>query len=112
MISVDIEFDKGRIVKIESVGHAGFSDYGSDIVCSAVSVYLINTANSLTDLVGLKNLDLDFSSGKALIKINYEDIKDETELIQTDILMKSLLLALESIRTQYRGNIEINYREV
>lgn len=112
MINVDIKLDKGRIVGLSSKGHADFSDYGSDIVCSAVSVYLINTANSLTEIVGLKDIYLDFSSGKALIRIDYEKIKDKTKLIQTDILMQSLLLALKSIEDQYKDNIEINYREV
>ena len=31
-------------------GHAGYADYGQDIVCSAVSVLVINCINSIDEL--------------------------------------------------------------
>ena len=37
--------DKYR--SIECNGHAGFADYGNDIVCAAVSVLTINLINSI-----------------------------------------------------------------
>ena len=38
----------------EISGHAGFANHGEDIVCAAVSVLSINTANALTELTSNK----------------------------------------------------------
>lgn len=45
--------EKQKIWGYDIQGHAGYAEAGSDIVCSAVSVLAINTANSLETLVGL-----------------------------------------------------------
>jgi len=46
--------DKPDLKKVylgfEISGHAGFANHGEDIVCAAVSVLSINTANALTEL--------------------------------------------------------------
>ena len=36
--------------EIECNGHAGYAEYGEDIVCAAVSVLTINTINSIEQL--------------------------------------------------------------
>ena len=48
MIRVTIFKDSNQRVRgFESLGHAGYSEGGSDIVCSAVSVLIINALNSI-----------------------------------------------------------------
>ena len=47
MINVIVYKDvKGLIEGFSLKGHAGYAEYGSDIVCSAVSMLTINTLNS------------------------------------------------------------------
>ena len=40
----------GSYAGFQSLGHAGYSEHGSDIICAAVSVLVINTINSITEL--------------------------------------------------------------
>lgn len=47
MIQIKILKNKQQI-RLIATGHAGFADYGQDIVCSAVSVLLDHTARGLT----------------------------------------------------------------
>ena len=47
MIQVKIN-SRQKQVNFVVTGHAGFADYGYDIVCSAVSVLLMHTANHLS----------------------------------------------------------------
>ena len=48
MIKVIIKRDKDKVAKgIEISGHAGYAEYGQDIICAAVSVLALNMANSV-----------------------------------------------------------------
>ena len=47
MIDVTLfQNDSGDYVGFRMTGHAEYAEYGSDIVCAAVSVLVINTINS------------------------------------------------------------------
>ncbi|MFT8728630.1 MAG: ribosomal-processing cysteine protease Prp [Oenococcus oeni] len=50
MIQVTIKRNQDQFSLIVT-GHAGFNDYGRDIVCAAVSILLEHTSNHLTDAV-------------------------------------------------------------
>ena len=82
-------------------GHAGYAEYGFDIVCSAVSVLVINTVNSIEQFTedGLV-VEQDEKTDKFEFYITSE-ISYETELF-----MKSLMLGLKGIEEEY-GNEHI-----
>ena len=77
-------------------GHAGFDAYGKDIVCASISVLVINTINSLEEIV----------HEKILVKTDEEsgliDCKFEGPLLDgSKVLMDSLVLGLSQIVGQY-----------
>ncbi|MCR5546227.1 MAG: ribosomal-processing cysteine protease Prp [Lachnospiraceae bacterium] len=95
MITVTIFRKENQITGIKSIGHAGYADYGQDIVCAAVSVLLINTMNSIekfTDeqvtMADAKPGDLEVSFPKGL----GHDGK---------LFIDSLLLGLQEISKEY-----------
>ena len=97
MITVTVTRSGQRITKITAGGHALYDEPGSDIVCAAVSALMINTANSLEqftddDLV----IEEDPENGGYLSIALEGEISDEA-----DLLMRSLLLGLESIQQNY-----------
>ena len=48
MIQVEILRDRDEVVKgIEINGHAGYAEYGQDVLCAAVSALALNMANSV-----------------------------------------------------------------
>ena len=50
MIQVNILRDRDEVVKgIEINGHAGYAEYGQDVLCAAVSALALNMANSVVD---------------------------------------------------------------
>ncbi|MCR4787929.1 MAG: ribosomal-processing cysteine protease Prp [Lachnospiraceae bacterium] len=77
-------------------GHAGFDERGKDIVCSSVSILVINTINSIEEIchVGF-GLTKDDKKGILGIELN------DTEDAGTQLLIRSLMLGLESIRDEY-----------
>ena len=95
MIKVLVEKDK-IIIK----GHAGYNDFGKDIVCSAVSSIVTTSINSI---LALKNDGIKFSdkSGEVIIS----DIKDYKEV---DVLLKVMLNLLSDLSKNYPDNIKIS----
>ena len=95
MIKVTVFKKDNSFVGLKSVGHAGYADKGQDIVCSAASVLLINTVNSIETLthdeISYKNIssgDLEVSFPKGLSDSG-------------NLLMNSLILGLNEIKNEY-----------
>ncbi len=96
MIEINVNFKKNRIQGFELSGHAGYSEYGNDVVCAAVSVLVINTINSIENLTD----DLyDCSTDEQIGYISFKLTEDGSNDVQ--LLLKSMLLGLESMRDEY-----------
>ncbi len=77
-------------------GHAGFDEYGKDIVCASVSVLVINTINSLEELAREKIVvDSDEKHGR--IYCQFEAPLQE----KSKVLVDSLVLGISQIAGQY-----------
>jgi len=89
-------------------GHAGFDEYGKDIVCASISVLVINTINSLEEIAGEKmTVESDEKSG--LIICRFEKPLQEA----SKVLMDSLVLGLSHIATQYgKKYCKLKFEEV
>ncbi len=86
-------------------GHAGFAAFGSDIVCSAVSVLVINTMNSIEQFTDDK-FDGAVHNEKDVVSF---DILSEPVSEAAGLLMDSLVLGLKAIQDEY-GKKYINIR--
>ena len=88
--------------KITISGHAGFADYGKDIVCASVSSIIYTTVN------GLLNIDsesIKFTDNKI---ITIEILKNDNV---TNILINNMLDLLKELEEQYPKNIKISKGE-
>ena len=87
----------GHILEYEIRGHAEFADPGYDIICAAVSVLAVNTANSLEVLTGIP-IEVQEGEDGFLRCVPSNALRDNVQL-----LLQSLRLGLESICEAY-GN--------
>ena len=76
----------------ECESHAGYAEEGSDIVCAAISVLVINTINSITELVGCL-MDVEADEDNAYIRADFVDAPTP----EADLLMRSMILGLSGI---------------
>ena len=109
MIQVIIQRDRNKLVKgIEITGHAGYAEYGQDVICAAVSVLALNMANSVETFTD-DHFEGRISEDGGEFFFSFPDsISPESQL-----LMKSLVLGLESIRDEYGAEyINFRFREV
>ncbi len=106
MTEVRIFRKDGRYIGFEAVGHAGFADYGEDIVCAAISVLTINTVNSIETLSKDK---VKASENEGNITCHFPEGLSDAGML----LMDSMILGLQSIETSYgRSFIKVNTEEV
>jgi uncharacterized protein YsxB (DUF464 family) len=96
MIRVTLFRKDGAYTGYTCSGHAGFAEEGSDIICSAVSVLAINTANSLEAFTG-DRIQVQEAEDGGFLSVNLEQpISDEAQL-----LLRSLALGLKTIEDTY-----------
>ena len=89
--------NKGEYQRLTCKGHAGYADYGKDIVCASISCLVINTINSLDELVHEK----------------MEITTEESLSDQGKLLMDSLILGLQNIVSDYgKKYLELKFKEV
>ena len=99
MIKVQITAKDNNIKKINIKGHAGYDDYGKDIVCSSVSSITITTVNAI--LMFDKNY------------ISYNEKKDNFEVVInenndiTNKLIRNMINLLTELSQDYPKNIKI-----
>jgi len=106
MIKITFQKQNGEYKSVISEGHAEFAESGEDIVCSAVSVLLINTANSLESFTDSL---LGSDSDDGVLTIVLKDTIDE----KARVLMDSLKLGLKTVRDEYGEDyLQIDYKEV
>lgn len=89
------------------LGHAGYAEYGQDIVCSAVSVLTINTINSIEAFTDAF-LKVESDDDKGLIDCLIDNADEKSNL-----LMDSMVLGLQGIQNNYKDEyIKIVFKEV
>ena len=99
MLRVLIKKKNNKFDKINLLGHADYSDYGKDIVCSSASSIMITTVNAI--LVFDKNyITYEEKKDSFLIKVNKnDDISDK--------LIQNMINMFKELAKDYPKNIKI-----
>ena len=109
MTTVTFFRKNGRIVGFEASEHTGYSEEGTDIVCSAVSALTITTVNGLQEYLKIP-VGVEFTDGYIYCTLQ-DDISDE-DWAKAEILLETLVLGLNSIVQEYANNLNTIEREV
>ena len=96
MIRVVINRRDGYICGFKLSGHAGYDDYGKDIICSAMSMIAINTVNSLTMLAD-ETCAVEQDEDSGLLAVQF----DHQPNAEADLLLRSFELGVQGVVDQY-----------
>ena len=94
MITVKIFKRSDDFEGFQVSGHAGYADSGYDIICAAVSVLTLNTANSIETLTGDRIEDYEEDG---FLSFRFPDGLSENGRL----LMRSMILGLQQIEANY-----------
>ncbi len=98
MIKVRISKNNNIIESIRCSGHAGYADYGKDIVCASFSTMIITTINAILEID--KNA-ISYTDNNDLEIINIK--KDNI----TNSLLNNLVNMIYELKDNYDKNINI-----
>lgn len=86
---------KGQSTLVIVQGHAGYADYGHDIVCASISTACIMSAN-LIERLNLKTdiIDLQCEEG-------YFRLEVKTSNFVADTVIENLIATLDELQKQY-----------
>ena len=88
-------------------GHAGYAEEGEDIVCSAVSILVINTINCIEKFTEEKfKCNADNDNG-GYIEFSLPKIKEGGKNHDVELLLESMLYGLNNIEKEYSQYIKI-----
>ena len=97
----------GLYTGYEISGHSGYAEAGKDIVCSAISVLTINTANAL-DEINKEVLEVSSDEDKGYLSVRLKSFKEES----SQVLIKALELGLLGIQNEYGSKYcKVDYKE-
>ena len=97
----------GEIVGFKTEGHAGYAEEGSDVVCAAISMLVINTINSI-EMFTVDDCEIMTDEDNAVISL-MTDLQQSSE---TRILLKSLELGLNQVAQGNPDYLSIKVEEV
>lgn len=99
MLKINVLTNKGLIQEIDILGHAGYADYGNDIVCAAASSIVTTTINAT------------LTFGKDYITYNQKKDNFSIKIIKqneiTNNLFNNMINMLNELMDDYPNNIEI-----
>ena len=98
MIKVKLTKNNNYYKRIIITGHAGYDDFGKDIVCAAVSSTVITTINIL---LSLDNQSISYNDSRGLI---IEVLKND---MTTKKIINVLISNLYELEKAYPKNIQI-----
>ena len=98
MISVNVKFIGSDVKTLTVSGHANYDKYGKDIVCAGVSAVVTGGINALESQV--ENIEIINKENELGVKV-----LNSNEYIQ--IVLKTILIQLETIENSYKKYIKI-----
>ncbi len=108
---IKIEIFKGRAGYFKSFtvsGHSEYGNYGSDIVCSAVS------ALTQTTIIGLKSvagISVDYSMEDGFLSCKLPFVNDRDKFIKANAIFDTMVLGLKNIKANYSDYICLIIKE-
>ncbi|NLC48043.1 MAG: ribosomal-processing cysteine protease Prp [Tenericutes bacterium] len=98
MIKVFIKKNNNIIDTIKCQGHAGYDDYGKDIVCASFSTMIITTINAI---LKIDKEAISYTDNNDLTIVNIK--KDNI----TNKLLENLINMIKELKDKYNKNIVI-----
>ena len=79
-------------------GHAGYDEYGKDIVCSAVSSTVITTINAILS-IDKNSIEVNDNNPLTIKILKHSEVVDK--------LIKNMINLLTELQEEYKDNIDI-----
>ena len=100
MTTAKFLFSDETVISFEVSGHSGAGEFGSDIVCSAVSSAIYMAANTIIEIMKL-NPEAEVRDGYFKFTMNVDDAR------KSKTITDGLYLHLSELQGQYPNNLKL-----
>ena len=105
MISVTLRRNqKGRLYGFTVQNH------GNTDVCAAVSLFTLNTVNSIESFTN-EPFTCDYNPDGGFLDVELPQIKEGSESLEADLLLEAMELGLKAVKENYSDEIEIAFHQ-
>ncbi|HHY78210.1 MAG TPA: ribosomal-processing cysteine protease Prp [Clostridiales bacterium] len=105
MIKVKVLMSQdNRVKELKVTGHADYSEYGDDIVCSAVSAL---TQTALLGLLNVAQVDMKYCIKKGYLSFSIPEIEDRDKKLKAWAIMDTMIIGLKNLAKNYSPYIKI-----
>lgn len=101
MLKAKLLRDGSTLTGYEIKGHAGFDEYGKDVVCAGVSALAQTALLGLCDLLGSVNVMKE--SGYLKVSLSWKQAQGEGP----KAVLRTLELGLKAIEKSYEGSLKV-----
>jgi len=105
MIRANFTRTEGKLTAFSLSGHAGYDEFGKDIVCASVTSAVQLTANAITEVLKVK-ADVKVLDNQINMKLPKNCPQEAFSF------MNALLLHLEILAEDFEGTIKVKVSEV
>ena len=109
MTKVEVLRKNGRIISYKAVGHAEYDEYGSDIVCAALSTALQFPLGGFQDVLDIYPRFEISSDGLLSVDLADMDLKGKEREVHT--LLESMMVIVKQLSKDYPKNIKLVEKE-
>ena len=109
MTEIEILRKNGRIISYKAVGHAEYDEYGSDIVCAALSTALQFPLAGFQDVLEIYPRFEISSEGLLSVELAGMDLKGKEREVHT--LLESMMVIVRQLSKDYHKNIKLVEKE-
>lgn len=99
----------GQIVKYVVKGHAGYDDYGKDIVCAAVSVLAQTGINALESIC---KIDVKYKEADGYLSVAIPENLNSLVRQNAEIILQTVIVGIQGIIDSYPEYVTLEYGEV
>lgn len=100
MVKITYFYKNNSIDEVTIVGHANYSQLGTDIVCASISAIVIGTLNALDEMESKTIKVISNTSGLVKVKVI-------TTTNNNQVILKTMLWQLKTINAQYMKYLKI-----
>jgi len=110
MTKIEICQQNGNITKVECSDHAGFADYGKDIVCAGISSITQTAVLGIKKLTKIEhNFVVDEKKGFLSLEIFDSNVKSQ-DFHDAQVILKTMFCGLEDLAKQYPKYVKLEVK--
>ena len=102
MMEVTAKYDSNGIYFISALGHAGYAEAGSDIVCASVSSLIQALGVGLCKVLRLEGVQVERNAASALISYRWD-----SSIAEAQFLARTILLSVKAVSESYHEFVRV-----